>query len=181
MFFNDGHEPDSEEFCEGGERKLDFVKTPDGRTLPLAVGDRFFTAERLKANGITHVLTVNDVTAYHVKGWPNQVETTVEGRKVTFLENGFLDDGHNPGDPYWHRTMDLGREVLADPSNRLYVHCNVGCRRGPANTYAILRASGYGQNDALAMVLKARHEAKESEYIGYVEQALKTYQSVTCG
>lgn len=82
------------------------------------------------------------------------------------------DGGRRRGPPagYWLRTVDLAVAVLADPSNRLYVHCAAGKNRGPAHAYAILRALGHHPDEPRRLIRRARRKAT-ARYFDNVEAA----------
>jgi predicted protein tyrosine phosphatase len=81
------------------------------------------------------------------------------------------DDGAPREAAYWLRTVELAGQVLADPANRLFVHCAAGKNRGPAHAYAILLAIGHSPDEAKRLILNARLKAT-TRYFDNVEAAL---------
>ena len=85
------------------------------------------------------------------------------------------DDG-TPRDPkqVW-QGIAFALTALSTPKHKVYAHCLAGVNRGPLETYAILRAFGIPQQEAIDRIRTKRPEVgfyNIPAYIASVEQAL---------
>lgn len=125
-------------------------------TPQLAISGRAYDWS-LKAHGITHVVNAR-IRPDKVKG-------------VITLHNPTEDDKQPKGKDYWARTVTFALQCLEDPNTKLLVHCKAGVNRSAGHAYAILRALGYGAEEAWEMLKKARPQVKP-RYVEDVENSL---------
>ena len=110
----------------------------------------------LRALGITHIINVN---------WPDRPEFLEVVAAFCHLDLAILDDGQ-PKPVEWFRSGISFADSLG-PADKLLVHCGHGVNRSPAMVYAILRAWGY--SDAEAMVRQARPQTGSGKTGGAFE------------
>lgn len=106
----------------------------------------------------------------HLRYWEEQGITDVfdmrgEADDSTFIHAnsnirsywfGIDDNGTRRPDSWFEKFTDVAREVLADPSRRLLVHCHMGINRGPSSLYAIMLTQGWNPTEALTAIRAAR-------------------------
>lgn len=113
---------------------------------PLMVGGNIQDAadlEHLRRDfGITHVLDVESgrpATTDHGEGLYCKVE--------------MVDNGMPMAPPLLIQACAYAKDILANPANKLYIHCHMGASRSPAYVYAILRSIyGLSHEDGLVAV-----------------------------
>lgn len=167
----------------GGYGDIDFV-------LPsLAIGSRFFDARRLRASGITSVLScvMEEEVGPHLRSGlglgerfdPDYGNCVGEFcLEIEFNRNGMFDDGTNPGNEYWYRAMDIGREVI-ESDGTLLVHCQAGINRSSGNVYAVLLGLGYPPGvETWRMISNVRAKV-EPRYMGFVDLAWKERENAS--
>jgi len=117
-------------------------------TPTLAVGGMVhdYEIDDLRALGITHVLNVN---------WPDRSEQPAVVDAFVHLDLAILDDGQ-PKPPEWFQAGIAFAATLRS-TDKLLVHCGHGVNRSPAMAYAILRAQG--RSDAEALIRANRPQA----------------------
>jgi len=118
----------------------------------------------LTAAGITHIIDAqgerNDgplITAY------------VGG----YLWDGTADDGQAKSVGWFRPAIVFAISALTYPGNVVMTHCAAGVNRGPSLAYAIMRALGWGANDAIVQ-LKSKRPIVIVRYVPDAEAALKT-------
>jgi SAM-dependent methyltransferase len=79
--------------------------------------------------------------------------------RAAYLWNPAEDDGEPKPAAWFLRAVEFARRARQDPDAHVLVHCAEGRARGPAVAYGILRAAGYGPDDAERAVLAARPTA----------------------
>lgn len=119
-------------------------------TPRIALGSAVATPDHVHAvlqAGITHVLDCR---------LREDGATLYVGTGVRHLHNGTADDG-KPKPPEWfHRGVGFVLGSLAKPQAKILIHCAMGLSRAPSMTYAVLRALGHPEDDAVALIKKAR-------------------------
>lgn len=78
---------------------------------------------------------------------------------VHYLWNPTDDDGAVKPVEYWARTLSFVLPLLAQPHNKVYLHCAAGVNRGPSNALCVLVAQGMSPALAHTMVKAARPQA----------------------
>lgn len=133
----------------------------------IATGGGIWTADdvqRLKAAGITHVVTTADELAPQARDLVAPV--------MPVLVNGTVDDGKWKDAEWFGRTIRFSVAALQDPTAKVYLHCWSGKNRGPSSAYAVMRAIGYDAATARSLIETARPKVKLL-YVPDAEAALK--------
>ena len=127
-------------------------------TPRLAVGGMVHDYEipEIQALGITHIINVN---------WPDRPEHAEVVLSFRHLDLAVLDDGLPKLPAWFHAGLDFANTL--GPDDKLLVHCGHGVNRSPAMAYAILRAWGY--DDAEAIVRAARPQTGSGKTGGSFE------------
>ena len=138
----------------------------------LAVGGSIRTAEGVREiarAGITHVVNM-------------QIEfdnrSLSDGTGVRILWNG-CDDDYLPKSPelFWAGVL-FTLEALEQPEAKVLFHCAAGVHRSPLMVLAVLRVLGYGQQEAIGMIVRARPVADfPSPYLESVEDFVREFQA----
>src|SRR5208337_3077820 len=89
------------------------------------------------------------------------------------------DDDFKPKPPeLLQRGVDFALEALDDADNKIFIHCAAGVHRAPMMTLAVLRALGYGLQDAMDMIQSKRPVVDFADvYVQSVEEFMQTYQA----
>ena len=111
--------------------------------------------------GITHVID-------NRLEWSDEELVAEWAPDITYLHNGVDDAGQRMPDEWFDQGVEFARTALAQPDNKVLVHCHMGINRGPSLAYAVLLASGMDPIAAIDAVRKARPIAG----LGYAEDAL---------
>jgi len=135
-------------------------------TARIAVGSAVASPEHVRAvveAGITHVLDCR----LRDDGF-----LLFEGTTVRHLHNGTADDGQPKPVEWFQKGIGFVLSSLAVPKARILIHCAMGVSRAPSMTYAVLRALGHSEEDAISLLKKARPIAGVS-YKADAERALR--------
>ncbi len=138
-------------------------------TERIALGGAIWNArnmEELVQTGVTHVLNM-------------QIEfddrPLAEPFGIQVLWNP-TDDDFLPKPPgLLKRGVVLAGAAMEDPAARLYVHCAAGVHRAPMMTLAVLCATGWGMDEAMALI-EARRPAADFADV-YVESVRRFLES----
>jgi hypothetical protein len=134
----------------------------------LAIGGMIGTAanmQRIKGLGITHVL---DLQA-EFDDSPLGVAAGIEVLWLAVPETWGILPLELIG-----QAITFATQALAEPANRLFVHCLAGRNRAPLFTYAILRAMNYEHDTSVERIRKAVPRARlENEYLRNIEHFLR--------
>ena len=89
------------------------------------------------------------------------------------------DDDFKPKPPeLLQRGVDFALEALDDADNKIFIHCAAGVHRAPMMTLAVLRALGFGLDDAMDMIQARRHVVDFADvYVRSVENFMRSYQA----
>src|SRR5215831_9960699 len=145
-------------------------------TARLAVGGGIWTDEKmieLVCAGVTHIVDM-------------QVEfddtSLAEPYGIKVLWNP-TDDDFQPKPPeLFQRGVDFALSALDDAESRVFIHCAAGVHRAPMMTLAVLRAMGFGLDDAIDMIQGRRHVVDFADvYVDSVEDFMRTYQPASSG
>lgn len=118
--------------------------------------------------GITHALDLEsgrNPTCAHRMGHYKKIE--------------FVDNGMPMAEALLVEACTYARDALADPNNRLYIHCHMGASRSPAIAYAVLRSVyGLSHEEGLVTINKGfphgagyhwSHHVCQQAYVGAVD------------
>jgi len=109
---------------------------------------KFEQLDRWIEEGITDVIDVREER--------NDSEFIREYSDINPIWLG-VDDCGRRRDPEWFENLvKVARDILADPSRSVLVHCHMGVNRGPSAAYAILLDQGWHHLDALRAIREAR-------------------------
>jgi protein-tyrosine phosphatase len=75
------------------------------------------------------------------------------------------------------RGVDFALEALDDADSKVFIHCAAGVHRAPMMTLAVLRAMGFGLDDAMDMIQARRKVVDFADvYLRSVEEFMLTYR-----
>ena len=88
------------------------------------------------------------------------------------------DDDFQPKPPeLFQRGVEFGLQALDDAESRLFIHCAAGVHRAPMMALALLRAMGFGRQDAMDMIQGRRKVVDFAEvYVQSVEEFMRSYE-----
>jgi protein-tyrosine phosphatase len=88
------------------------------------------------------------------------------------------DDDFTPKPPeLFRRGVDFALEALDDADCKVFIHCAAGVHRAPMMTLAVLRALGFGPDDAILMIEARRPVVDFAEvYVDSVENFIRSYR-----
>ena len=141
-------------------------------TERLAIGGAIWSRENLEdvcRAGITHIINTriefDDRSLTH-------------GDHPRILNLG-TDDDFLPKPPgLFQLAVDFALDALAQPQNKVLVHCASGIHRGPMVALGILRVLGFSRDDALRLILTRRPEADFPDvYLESVENFMIVWQA----
>ena len=121
--------------------------------------------DQLVAAGITHVI---DMRAEFD-------DNTLGDLRIQILWLPQQDDGTPRPLKHYRQGIQFAYGALAQPSPKVYCHCAAGVNRGPLMCYALLRAFGLPQQEAIDRIKAVRPEVgfwHTQVYLDSVEQAL---------
>lgn len=78
---------------------------------------------------------------------------------MRYLWNPVADDGQVIPASYWQTTLDFVLPLLAQPGNKILLHCREGISRGPCNTLAVLMAVGLTDQSAKELIFQGRPQS----------------------
>ena len=89
------------------------------------------------------------------------------------------DDDFQPKPPeLFQRGVEFGLQALDDAESRLFIHCAAGVHRAPMMALALLRAMGFGLQDAMDMIQGRRKVVDFAEvYVQSVEEFMRSYEA----
>lgn len=139
----------------------------------LAIGgavDSLIDARAIENKGITHVLNLRSGDRKPADVMDEAKWFTRIG--LTYLNNPTHDDGEKKSVDWFKPSLDFTLHALvADPRNKVLIHCKDGINRSPSTAYAVLRAIGVPRKDAYEHVMEARPKA-ECAYRDDADRAL---------
>ena len=95
---------------------------------------------------------------------------------VKVLWNPTDDDFHLKPPELFQRGVDFALQALDEPDSRIYIHCAAGVHRAPMMTLALLRALGFGLQDAINVIEARRPVADFADvYVQSVENFMRTW------
>jgi len=137
----------------------------------LAVGGGIWTDEKMievVRAGVTHIIDMQiefDDTAL------------AEPYGVKVLWNATDDDFRPKPAELFQRGVEFALEALEDSEARVFIHCAAGVHRAPMMTLAVLRAMGFGLQDAMDMIQSRRQVVDFADvYVGSVEEFMRSYE-----
>ncbi len=138
----------------------------------IAVGGGIWNEQKMievARAGITHIIDMQIE-------WDDTALAQPYGIKV--LWNPTDDDFRTKPPELFQRGVDFALEALDDAETRLFIHCAAGVHRAPMMTLAVLRAMGFGPDDAREMIESRRHVVDFAEvYVQSVEEFMRSYEA----
>ena len=122
---------------------------------------------QIVAAGITHII---DMRAEFD-------DDTLNDSRITILWLPQVDDGELRPAGQYRKGIQFAFSALSLPNTKVFPHCSAGLNRGPTMCYALLRAFGLSQSEAIAKICAARPEVLfhlVPNYLGSVERDLAT-------
>ena len=98
--------------------------------------------------GITHVIDMCAQFDDHA----------LNDSRITTLWLPQVDDGEMRPPGHYLKGIQFAFTALALPNTKVFPHCTAGINRGPTMCYALLRAFGLPQSEAIARIRTARPE-----------------------
>jgi protein-tyrosine phosphatase len=102
--------------------------------------------DQIVAAGITHVI---DMRAEFD-------DDTLNDSRITILWLPQVDDGEMRPLGHYRKGIQFAFPALSLPNTRIFPHCAAGLNRGPTMCYALLRAFGFPQSEAIAKIRTVR-------------------------
>ena len=121
--------------------------------------------DQIVAAGITHVIDMCAQFDDHALNDP----------RITVLWLPQVDDGERRPSGQYRKGIQFAFTALALPSTKVFSHCSAGLNRGPTMCYALLRAFGLPESEAIARIRAARPDVLfylVQNYIDSVEKDL---------
>lgn len=136
----------------------------------IALGGGIWASDRMAEvarAGITHIIDMqmefNDTELARPHG-------------IQVLWNPVDDDFQPKPAHVFQRGVDFALQALEEPSAKLYIHCAAGVHRAPMMTLAVLRALGWGMEDACRLLESRRPVVDLADvYVQSVEDFMSTY------
>jgi protein-tyrosine phosphatase len=140
----------------------------------IALGGGIWTDDKMievVRAGVTHIVDMQiewDDTAlakpYGVKVLWNPTDDDFQLKPAKLLQCG----------------VEFTLEALEDGAdNKVFIHCAAGVHRAPMMTLAVLRALGFGLDDAMEMIQARRRVVDFADvYVHSVEEFIRSYQAV---
>ena len=140
----------------------------------IALGGGIWTDDKMievVRAGVTHIVDMQiewDDTAlakpYGVKVLWNPTDDDFQVKPAELLQRG----------------VEFTLEALDDGAdNKVFIHCAAGVHRAPMMTLAVLRALGFGLEDAMEMIQARRRVVDFADvYVHSVEEFIRSYQAV---
>jgi len=137
----------------------------------IAVGGGIWTDDKMievVRAGITHIIDMQIE-------WDDTRLAQPYGVKV--LWNPTDDDFRRKPPELFQRGVEFALEALDDAESRVFIHCAAGVHRAPMMALAVLRALGFGLQDAMDMIESRRQVVDFAEvYVQSVEEFMRSYQ-----
>ena len=141
-------------------------------THRIAVGGGIWTEEKMVEvvdAGITHIIDMQIE-------WDDTRLAAPYGVKV--LWNPTDDDFRRKPAELFQRGVEFALAALDDAETRLFIHCAAGVHRAPMMALAVLRALGFGMQDAMDMIQSRRKVVDFADvYLQSVEEFMRTYEA----
>jgi|SRR5208283_4986360 len=137
----------------------------------LAVGGGIWTDEKMLEvvdAGVTHIIDMQIEWDDRPLALPY---------RVNVLWNPTDDDFRRKPAELFRRGVEFALEALDDAGSKIFIHCAAGVHRAPMMTLAVLRALGYGLQDAMDMIQLKRPVVDFADvYLQSVEEFMRSYQ-----
>ena len=138
----------------------------------IAVGGGIWNDEKMievVRAGVTHIVDMQIE-------WDDTALAKPYGVKV--LWNPTDDDFKLKPPALLQRGVDFALDALDDAENKVFIHCAAGVHRAPMMTLAVLRALGFGLDDAMGMIEARRPVVDFADvYVRSVEEFMRSYQA----
>jgi len=139
----------------------------------IAVGGGIWNEEKMSEvarAGITHIIDMQIE-------WDDTALARPYGIRV--LWNPTDDDFRPKPAELFQRGVDFALEALDDAESRLFIHCAAGVHRAPMMALAVLRAMGFGPENAIDMIQSRRKVVDFADvYVQSVEEFMRSYEAV---
>jgi len=137
----------------------------------IAVGGGIWTEDKMievVRAGVTHIIDMQIE-------WDDTRLAAPYGVKV--LWNPTDDDFRHKPPELFQRGVQFALEALDDDGARLFIHCAAGVHRAPMMALAVLRAMGFGLQDAIDMIESRRKAVDFADiYVDSVEEFMRSYE-----
>ena len=137
----------------------------------IAVGGGIWTEDKMMEvvqAGITHIIDMQ-------MEWDDT--RLAAPYRVKVLWNPTDDDFRRKPPELFRRGVDFALEALDDAETRLFIHCAAGVHRAPMMALAVLRAMGFGLQDAIDMIESRRQAVDFADvYVDSVEEFMRSYE-----
>lgn len=123
--------------------------------------------DQIVAAGITHVI---DMRAEFD-------DDTLKDSRITILWLPQVDNGEMRPPGHYRKGIQFAFPALSLANTKIFPHCSAGLNRGPTMCYALLRAFGFQQSEAIARIRAARPDVLFHlipNYLDSVERDLAT-------
>ena len=123
--------------------------------------------DQIVAAGITHVI---DMRAEFD-------DDTLKDSRITILWLPQVDNGEMRPPGHYRKGIQFAFPALSRANTKIFPHCSAGLNRGPTMCYALLRAFGFPQSEAIARIRAARPDVLfhlVPNYLDSVERDLAT-------
>ena len=138
----------------------------------IAVGGGIWTEDKMMEvvqAGVTHIIDMQIE-------WDDTRLAAPYGVKV--LWNPTDDDFRRKPAELFRRGVNFALAALDDAETRLFIHCAAGVHRAPMMTLAVLRAMGFGLQDAIDMIESRRKVVDFADvYVDSVEEFMRSYEA----
>jgi protein-tyrosine phosphatase len=137
----------------------------------IAVGGGIWTDEKMMevaGAGITHIIDMQIE-------WDDTQLARPYGIRV--LWNPTDDDFRRKPPELFQRGVEFALLALDDAESRVFIHCAAGVHRAPMMALAVLRALGFGLDDAIDMIESRRRVVDFADvYVESVEEFMRSYE-----
>ena len=138
----------------------------------IAVGGGIWNDEKMievASAGVTHIIDMQIE-------WDDTALARPYGIRV--LWNPTDDDFRPKPAELFQRGVDFALQALDDSETRLFIHCAAGVHRAPMMALAVLRAMGFGLEDAMEMIESRRQVVDFADvYVQSVEEFMRSYEA----
>ena len=138
----------------------------------IAVGGGIWVDEKMVEvvrAGITHIIDMQIE-------WDDTALALPYGIRV--LWNPTDDDFRRKPAELFQRGVEFALTALDDAETRLFIHCAAGVHRAPMMALAVLRAMGFGPEDAMDMIQSRRQVVDFADvYVQSVEEFMSSYEA----
>jgi protein-tyrosine phosphatase len=138
----------------------------------IAVGGGIWNDEKMMEvarTGITHIIDMQIE-------WDDTALALPYGIRV--LWNPTDDDFRRKPAELFQRGVEFALTALDDAETRLFIHCAAGVHRAPMMALAVLRAMGFGPEDAMDMIQSRRQVVDFADvYVQSVEEFMSSYEA----